>query len=153
SKAEAPTEGGGVPRQSPVVAKTIPQPTPAPFVNQKQPESVAANPPPPPKQADALARKEVPSSPVTGGVNVSSANSAAPSYAPPPTTESVRVDERRREQQSLSVIHGPQRGETLDKNKSMDDRSRGTGDYTKARDEDRVRTGSDQPVAKEESKD
>jgi hypothetical protein len=152
SQAEAPIESKGFPQQSPAVAKTIPPP--APFVDQKQPESAAANPPPPPKPADALARNEAaPSAQASGGANVGSANSAAPSYAPPPPTEAERSDTRAREQQNLGLIHGPQRSESVEKNKSMDDRSRGAGDFAKARDEDRTSRQADQPVAKEEAKD
>ena len=154
-QAESPTESGGVRQPSPAVAKTIPipQPTLAPFVDQKQPESAAANPPPPPKPGDNLVRNETaPSSPATGDANVRSANAAAPSYAPAPSTETVRVDERAREQQKFGVVNGPQRGESVEKNNSIDDRSR-TIDFAKASDEERARSGRDQPAEKEESKD
>ena len=147
-----PATNGIAPQQSPAapaIAKAIPQSTPAPFLDQKQPQSTAVNPPPPPKPADVLARNET--APVTTG-RAASANAAAPSYAPAPTVETERVDTRSREQQNLGLINGPQRGESNDKYKTLDDRSRGTGESAKARDEDRARTGSDQPVAKEESK-
>ena len=152
-QAESPTESSGAPQQSPAIAKTIPQPTLAPFVDRKLPESTAANPPPPPKPADNLVQNEKASSSSTiGGATVGSANAAAPSYAPAPSVETERADNRSREQRNLGLMNGPQRGELLEKNKAMDDRSRGN-DVAKTRDEDRARSETDQPVAKEESKD
>jgi len=148
---QEPAANGVAPERSGAVAKVVPQPTPAPFVDQKQPETTAVSPPPPPKPVDALARNETaPTSTVRGAEP--SANAAAPSYAPPPRVETERADTRSREQQNLDLIHGPQRGESVEKNKSMDDRAR-AGDFAKARDEDRARGQADQPAAKEESKD
>lgn len=137
--------------QSPAVAKAIPQPTPMQYVDQKRPGTTAVSPPPPPKEADALARDNTTtSSPANAGANVGSANAAAPSYAPAPSVETERADTRNREQQNLGLIHGPQRGVAIDKNKSTDDRG---GDFAKARDENNARLQTDQPVAKEEPKD
>jgi hypothetical protein len=150
-----PTSTGVAPTQSPEIAKNVvTQSTPAPFLDQKQPRSTDVAPPPPPKPADAVARNETaPSTGTTTRAAEPSANAAAPSYAPPPRVETERADNRSREQQNLGYLGGPQRGESTDKYKVVDDRSRGAGDSAKARDEDRARTGSDQPVAKEESKD
>lgn len=142
------------PQQSPAIAKAIAPTTQAPLLDQKQPETTNASPPPPPKPADVLARNETaPSSTANARAAEPSTNAGAPSYAPPPPVETERADTRAREQQNLGLIHGPQRGESLEKSKSIDDRSRGTADAAKARDEDRARTGSDQAVAKEENKD
>jgi len=153
TESEAPIASKGLPEPSPAIAKTIPPAAPAPVLDQKQAESAAANPTPPSKPVNALARNEVaPSAQASGGANVGTANSAAPSYAPPPPTEAERSDTRAREQQNLGLIHGPQRSESVEKNKSLDDRSRGAGDLAKARDEERTRQ-ADQPVAKEEAKD
>jgi hypothetical protein len=91
----------------------------------------------------------VPSSAAKGRAAESAANAASPSYAPAPTVETERGN---REQQNLGVVPGPQRADSNEKYKALDDRSRGTGDFAKARDEDRARTGSDQPGAKEETK-
>lgn len=151
SQPQEPAANGVAPGQSPAVAKAIPQPTP--YADQKQPETTAVSPPPPPKPADALARNATaPSSAATGRAAEPSAN-ATPSYAPPPAVETERADTRNREQQNLGYLNRPQRAESNEKYKSLDDRSRGAGDFAKARDEDRARTGSDQPVAKEENKD
>jgi hypothetical protein len=153
SQSKDSTSSGVAPAESPEVAKNVTQSTPAPFLDQKQPESKEAAPPPPPKPADVLARNET--APVTATTRAaeSSANAAAPSYAPPPPVESERerADTRTREQQNLGYLHGPMRGESAAKNKGLDDRSR-AGDFSKARDEDRVVTTADQPVAKTEAK-
>jgi len=144
---------GGEASQSPTVVKAIPQPTPMQFVDQKRPETTAVSPPPPPKEADALAKNgRVTSSPATEAANVGSANAVAPSYAPAPSLETERADTRNREPQNLSLLHGPQRGESNEKYKTIDDRSRGAN-VAKARDEDNARVQTDQPVAKEEPKD
>ena len=144
---------GANPQQSPAIAKAIAPTTQAPVLDQKQPETTNGSPPSPPKPADALARNETASSSTaTGRAAEPPASNAAPSYAPPPPVETERSDLRAREQQNLGVLHGPQRGESAEKYKSIDDRSRGA-ELAKTRDEDRPRTGSDQPVAKEESKD
>jgi len=153
SQPQEPAANKVVAEQSPAAAAKGVTQTQAPLLDQKQPESTAVSPPPPPKPADTLARNETaPSSAATGrGAEIST--NAAPSYAPPPLVENERADTRAREQQNLNLLHGPQRGESTEKYKTQDDRSRGAGDFAKARDEDRARTGSDQPVAKEESKD
>jgi hypothetical protein len=153
---EKPAANGVALEQSPsppAIAKAIQQTTPAPFLDQKQPETTAVNPPPPPKPVDTLARNDAPSVAAAGRGAEPAANTAAPSYAPPPTVETERAENRNREQQNLNLLHGPQRGESNEKYKVLDDRARGTVDSAKARDEDSARKGSDQPVAKEESKD
>jgi len=142
----------GIEASPPAVAKAIPQPTPMPFLDQKQQPQTTTVSPPPPKPADALAPNESAASAPTTGGTVSSTNAAVPSYAPAPSTETVRVEDRAREQQNLDNVRGPQRGESLEKNKSMDDRSR-AGDFAKGRDADQGRNQADQPVAKEEPKD
>ena len=142
--------GSVAPSQSPVIAKAMVQSTPAAISDQKQPESNKVVAPPPPKPADAVAQNE--SVPVTtnGQADPRSNNAAAPSYAPPPpTVESERNDARSREQNA--GLYGPRRGESNEKYKTMDDRSR-AGDVAKARDEDRARINTDQPAAKEETK-
>jgi hypothetical protein len=151
---QEPAANGVAPERSGAVAKANSQSTPAPFLDQKKQESTAVSPPPPPKPVDTLASNDTAQSSVsTGRSNEVSANNAVPSYAPPPTVETEqRVDTRNREQ-NFGLIHGPQRAESNDKYKNLDDRSRGAGDVAKTRDEDRTRTGSDQPVTKEESKD
>lgn len=152
SQPEEPAANAVAPQQSPTIGKALTQTTPV--ADQKQAESTAISPPPPPKPIDTLARNEpAPSSAATGRAAEPSANPAAPSYAPAPTVETERVDTRNRDQQNLGYLRGPQRADSNERNKALDDRSRGTGDFAKARDEDRARTGSDQPVAKEESKD
>jgi hypothetical protein len=81
------------------------------------------------------------------------AKAAAPSYAPPPPVETERAETRSREQQNLGYLHGPQRGvDSVAKNKALDDRSR-SGEFSKARDEDREIASADQPVARKETKD
>jgi len=158
---QEPAARGIAPQQSPAIAKVITQSTPAPFADQKQQQDTTdVRPPAPPKPVDTLARNDTaPPSAATGsaaqplsntGANTA-ANTATPSYAPPPTVETERAETRNREQQNLNLLHGPQRGESNEKYKNMDDRSRGTGGIAKARDEDR--TSNDQPAAKEESKD
>ncbi len=155
SQAHEPSTNGVAPQQSPAaptIAKAVPQPTPA-FLDQKQPQPTAVTLSPPPKPTDVLARNQTAqSSPAIGGANVVSQNAAAPSYAPAPSVEKERADTRDREQQNLGYLNGPQRAESNEKYKTLDDRSRGTGDFAKGRDEDRARTRSDQPAAKEESK-
>jgi Putative zinc-finger len=149
-----PTSTGVAPSQSPAIAKNVTQATPGQFLDQKQTQSSDVGPPPPPKPADVLTRNETaPSTGTTTRAAEPSANAAAPSYAPPPKVETERADTRSREQQDLGYTGGPRRGESTEKYKALDDRSRGAGDLAKARDEDRARTGSDQPVTKEESKD
>jgi len=147
------TTSGVAPTQSPEIARDVTHATPAPFLDQNQSESKDVPPPPPPKPADAIARNET--APVTATTRAAepSANAAAPSYAPPPPveTERERADTRSREQQNLGYLHGPMRGESAAKNKGLDDRSR-AGEFSKARDEDRVVTTADQPVAKTEAK-
>jgi hypothetical protein len=139
---------------APAIAKAVPQTTPAPFADQKQAESTALSPPPPPKPADSLAQNNAGlSSAAASSASEPAANTAAPSYATVPPVESERANARNRNDQNLGLIHGPQRGESNEKYKALDDRSRGAGDVAKARDEDRIRTGNDQPAAKEESKD
>ncbi len=153
SPPQEPVANGVAREQSPApaIAKAIPQPTPAPFVDQKQPETTAVS-PPPPKPVDTLARNDTASSSVSAGRGAeTAANAGAPSYAPAPSVETERADTRNREQQNLNLIHGPQRGESNEKYKALDN-SRGAGDFAKARDEDRARTSNDQPVAKEENK-
>jgi len=154
SPSQEPVANGVAREQSPApaIAKAIPQLTPAPFVDQKQPETTAVSPPPPPKPVDTLARNDTASSSVSAGRGAeTAANAGAPSYAPAPSVETERADTRNREQQNLNLIHGPQRGESNEKYKDLDN-SRGAGDFAKARDEDRARTSNDQPVAKEENK-
>jgi hypothetical protein len=156
SHSQEPSATGVASEQSPApsaIAKAIPQPTPAPFADQKQQQTTDVSPPPPPKSVDTLARNDTaPSSAAAGRAAEPSSNAGAPAYAPPPTVETERAETRNREQQNLGLIHGPQRGESNEKFKGLDDRARGAGDSAKARDEDRARTGSDQPAAKEESK-
>lgn len=139
----------------PLIAKANPQPTPAPFSDQKQPESTDLSPPSTAKSAGSLARNEAAPSPASPGrgPEPTANTAAAPSYAPPPAVETERGDTGNRNQQNLGYLHGPQRAESTEKYKGLDDRSRGSGDSAKARDEDRARTGSDQPVEKEERKD
>ena len=152
SQSQEPSVNGVVsPERSPAVAKAVPQPTAASAVDQKLPVTSAVS-PPPSKPADAFAQQKEIAPVSTARAAEPSANTAAPSYAPPPRVETERADTRSREQQNLDLIHGPQRGESVEKSKSMDDRSRGTADFAKTRDEDGARTGSDQPGAKEESK-
>jgi hypothetical protein len=153
SQPQAPAATGSAPQQSPTIAKATTQTAPGSVADQKQPESMPVSPPPPTKPIDTLARNETtPSSAATGRAAEPAANAAAPSYAPAPTVETERADTRSREQQNLGYMQAPQRADSNEKNKALDDRSRGAGDFAKARDEDRARTGSDQPVAKEESK-
>ncbi|HXT63180.1 MAG TPA: hypothetical protein VN696_09105 [Pyrinomonadaceae bacterium] len=144
------TTRGAAASESPAIAKAFTQSTPAPFSDQKKSESSNDNPPSPPKPVDALARNDAPSV-AAGQAAAPSNNAAAPSYAPPPSTESVRVESetREREQQTISDLHGPRRGESVDKYKTMDDRLR-AGDVAKGRDEDRGRADAKQPVSKEE---
>lgn len=149
SQPQEPAANAVAPERSSAVAKAIPQPTPAPFLDQKQPETTAVSPPPPAKPADAVARNETAPPSVTGRGAELAANAGSPSYAPAPPVETERADTRGREQQNLRLIHGSQRAESVEKYKSMDDRVR-AGDAAKVRDEDRARTGSDQPGAKEE---
>jgi hypothetical protein len=151
SKPQKPAASEIAPSQSPAIARGIAVPTPPATSDQKQLEASSDNPPPPPKPADALARNEtVPSTANTQG-NAASNNAVAPSYAPPPPAEAESNDARSREQQSLAQLHGPRRGESNEKSKSMDDQAR-AGGLSKGRDEDRARVEADQPVAKEETK-
>jgi hypothetical protein len=151
SQPQEPRANGVAPERSSAIAKAVPQPTVPPLADQKQPETTTVSPPPPPRADDALARNEAPTSKTaTGRAAEPGTTAAAPSYAPAPAVESERADARSREQQNLSLLHGPQRGES-EKYKTLEDRSRG-GDFAKARDEDRARNQADQP-AKEETKD
>lgn len=145
-----PVAGSVAPTQSPAIAKAMVQSTPTAISDQKQPESNKDVAPPPPKPADAVAQNETVPVTTNGQADPRSNNAAAPSYAPPPpTVESERSDARSREQNA--GLYGPRRGESNEKYKTMDDRSR-SGDVAKERDDDRARINADQPAAKEETK-
>jgi hypothetical protein len=153
-QAQEPASSAAAPAQSPAVARIVTQSTPAPVLDQKQPASNEAPAPPPlAKPADAMARNEPKPLAATTQAAEPSGNAAAPSYAPPPPveTERERADIRSRDSQNLGYLHGPQRAESVAKNKTIDDRSR-AGEFSKARDEDRAITTADQPVTKSEVK-
>ena len=151
SQTHEPANAGEAQREG-TIAKAVPQPTAAPFFDQKKLESSEANSPPPPKPADALAAKETAPATTAGRASDLPRSEASPSYAPAPPTESERADVRSREQQNVGglLAGGPKRNESLEKYKVLD-RSR-SGEPAKDRDEDRARAAN-QPAATENKQD
>jgi hypothetical protein len=147
SQTHEPANAGEAQREG-TIAKAVPQPTAAPFSDQKKLESSEANSPPPPKPADALAAKETAPATTAGSTSGLPRSEASPSYAPAPPTESERADIRSRGQQNVGglLAGGSTRNESSEKYKVMD-RSR-SGEPAKDRDEDRARAAN-QPAATE----
>jgi len=129
------------------------QPTVPPPSDQNQSGLTTLNPPPPPKPADALAAKDAP--PVVAGAGRADDQPRAqssPSYAPAPPAEGYSVYDRSREQPKVGASPGgPRRNESYDKSKTVD-RAR-SGDFAKARDEDRNRTAASQPASESKQED
>jgi hypothetical protein len=151
SQTHEPANAGETQREG-TIAKAVPQPTAAPFFDQKKLESSEANSPPRPKPADALAAKETAPATTAGRTAETPRAELSPTYAPAPPTETERADVRSREQQNVGglLAGGSKRNESLEKYKVMD-RSR-SGEPAKDRDEDRARAAN-QPAATENKQD
>jgi len=132
----------------------IPQPTGSSTApDQSKSGLTTLSPPPPPKPEDALAAKE--SAPVVAGAGRADDAPRAqstPSYAPPPPTETYRMESRERAQQTPGAIPGgPRRNESSDKYKAID-RAR-SGDFAKGQDEDSNRAAANQPASQNKLED
>lgn len=130
--------------------RPVSYPTAPPAADQKQPELNVSLPPPPPKPAEGLLASE--NLPGVGASRTDEARAqSSPSYAPAPSIETYRVDNRARERQSTGAIpSGPRRSESYDKYKDLD-RVR-SGDLAKSRDDEQPKVAN-QPMSAEQKED
>ncbi|HKP37726.1 MAG TPA: hypothetical protein VJT71_12795 [Pyrinomonadaceae bacterium] len=107
--------------------------------------TLAGAPPPPPAPAKDAAETEAAPA-IAAKAPAEPRAEGTPSYAPQPSADNYRVDNRQREQQNIGNIHGgPRRNESQEKLKVIDDRAR-NADLAKARDEDRGSGRANQQV-------
>jgi hypothetical protein len=155
-KAELDSEADAVAQPTVRGAQTSVQPTPGASLDRKEPESLADAPAAPKAAKDAEAAESTSMVASDRAMKAPPRTESTPSYAPPPPADnSLRQREQGQQQvqqpRSIAgnVQHGgPRRNDSNEKYKVSDDRA-GTADLAKGRDEDRTRSGANQPTSTE----
>jgi anti-sigma factor ChrR (cupin superfamily) len=136
-------------------AQTSVQPAPGASLDRNKSESLADAPAAPRAAKDAEPAESTSMIASDRAMKAPARAESTPSYAPPPPADNPRQREQGQQQvqqpRSIAgnVQHGgPRRNDTNEKYKVSDERG-GTADLAKGRDEDRTRSGANQPTSTE----